>query len=164
MTDFEKGTITFSKVDSLGSKEIAGAAISLTYTGDASLEGVRVNNEAAQISENVISFTSGNTPTAIAGLPDGEYEFKEVAAPEGFEVTETTVVFKIDGGKIKVRDGETWVDSAETSFKLEDAPKAVSIDKKSLTGDEEIADAVYKIICMPDYLTGQIITIDGGWT
>ena len=29
---------------------------------------------------------------------------------------------------------------------------------------EEIADAVYKIICMPDYLTGQIITIDGGWT
>lgn len=28
---------------------------------------------------------------------------------------------------------------------------------------EEIADIVYKLICSPDYLTGQIITVDGGY-
>ncbi len=28
---------------------------------------------------------------------------------------------------------------------------------------EEAAETVIRVLCMPDYLTGQIITLDGGW-
>ena len=29
---------------------------------------------------------------------------------------------------------------------------------------EEIADSVYSVLTAPSYLTGQVITVDGGWT
>lgn len=32
------------------------------------------------------------------------------------------------------------------------------------TTSKEIADIVYKVATMPSYMTGQIITVDGGWT
>ena len=39
-----------------------------------------------------------------------------------------------------------------------------SIPAGRMGSTKEVADAVWQLIECPDYMTGQVITLDGGWT
>ena len=57
---------------------------------------------------------------------------------------------------------DTKMNSCFSKEELEAVVSEIPCDR--MGSADEIAEAVYRLICMPDYLTGQIITIDGGWT
>ncbi|MGL5414661.1 MAG: SpaA isopeptide-forming pilin-related protein, partial [Clostridium sp.] len=75
------GTVEVSKVDVTNGKEVAGAKINISGT---SLRGKKID----------INFTSGTTPTKFT-LPAGNYTYKEIDAPVGYEINTTVGHFSI---------------------------------------------------------------------
>ncbi|MDE7363453.1 MAG: hypothetical protein K2N27_00990, partial [Ruminococcus sp.] len=88
-------TIHISKKEVGGSEELAGATLTLTLDVDtakegATLKGVTVkqgdNNlteeKGLKVSEESISFISGNSDTVIEKLPDGTYTLTETQVPQ----------------------------------------------------------------------------------
>ncbi|MGL5417338.1 MAG: SpaA isopeptide-forming pilin-related protein, partial [Clostridium sp.] len=76
------GTLVIEKTDVTNEKEVAGAKINISGT---SFNGQKVD----------ITFTSGTTPTKFT-LPAGNYTYKEVDAPVGYQINTTVGHFTID--------------------------------------------------------------------
>lgn len=75
----------FSKTDVTGTNEIAGAKMCITGAEDGQIYA---------------EWTSTDTPTEIAGLPEGSYILSEELAPEGYVRRTSTVTFTVNGSDV----------------------------------------------------------------
>ncbi|MBQ9110157.1 MAG: hypothetical protein IJY06_02160, partial [Oscillospiraceae bacterium] len=109
-------TATISKKDITSDEEIEGATLKVRAKDGQNLNGVTSENntltyydaegkEVTEITDDTviaaISFVSKAEDTKLSMLPIGEYELTETQAPDGYAISEETVVFEIDAyGKV----------------------------------------------------------------
>ncbi|MCM1473107.1 MAG: SpaA isopeptide-forming pilin-related protein, partial [Muribaculaceae bacterium] len=116
----ESAVLNISKVD-VGGKELPGAKLTLTGKSDGKditfdVTKVKIGENGELISkENTTSleWVSGNKPTEITNIPDGEYTLHEVAAPDGYEKAED-ITFKVENGVITEIDSKKLDKSVNT--------------------------------------------------
>ena len=97
-------------------------------TGDAELPGAKLEIRNKETGEVVKSWTSGNTPEKIEGLPAGTYILRETIAPNGYELA-TDIEFTVDANGNLTSTGE--VSSDGKTLIMRDALKSVSSDDTS---------------------------------
>ncbi|MDE7094410.1 MAG: hypothetical protein K2O52_05820, partial [Oscillospiraceae bacterium] len=136
--------VTISKKDAASGKELAGAKLTVTYTGteDISLEDIVTIKGGAtekEINGKSITFKSGTTQTILENLPAGTYTLTEDTAPLGY-TTATQVTFTVneDG---TVTSGTETLDKNRVT--LTDKLIELQIDKVEIagTGTQELAGA-----------------------
>lgn len=114
--------VVISKTDITGSKEIAGAKLSVK-----------------QGNTEVTSWTSTTTPKELSLAP-GTYTLEETIAPKGYIKSTSKITFIVkDDGKITVNGKEV------TSVVMKNEPIIVYISKKSINGKTELPGAKLKI-------------------
>ncbi|MDE5793050.1 MAG: hypothetical protein K2H66_05950, partial [Oscillospiraceae bacterium] len=140
----DKVQVTISKKDATSGKELAGAKLTVTYTGteDISLEDIVTIKGGAtekEINGKSITFKSGATATMLENLPAGTYTLTEDTAPLGY-TTATQVTFTVneDG---TVTSGTETLDKNRVT--LTDKVIELQIDKVEIagTGTKELAGA-----------------------
>ncbi len=134
--DTELNTIMISKQAAAGSKEIPGAKLKLSYSGDADISTVSTSIKSDKVSKNSIEWTSGTKPNSIEGLPDGDYTLTESVAPDKYTVT-GEISFTVKDGKVVGRDDNT--------VKMTDELSKVVISKKDVNGSDELPGAKLKL-------------------
>ena len=134
--DTELNTIMISKQAAAGSKEIPGAKLKLSYSGDADISTVSTSIKSDKVSKNSIEWTSGTKPNSIEGLPDGDYTLTESVAPDKYTVT-GEISFTVKDGKVVGRDDNT--------VKMTDELSKVVISKKDVNGTDELPGAKLKL-------------------
>ena len=125
-----------SKLSSVTGQALAGAKLAI-YNA----EGTEL---AKDVKGNTYTFTSGDAPVRITGLPFGEYILRELEAPVGYAKAED-VRFTV---------------SAETqsqTVEMTDAPIVVSISKVDITNGEELPGATLSILDQD----GNVVELDG---
>lgn len=135
--------VLFSKDDANGSKEIAGAK--LTVSGKDS-KGVEVNE----------TWTSEEGKSHKVKLYEGTYTMTEITAPDGYEIAESITfrVVKDDNGdlKVEIKDGDDkWVDPQSEqadNIRMKDKrwTTPVNFSKTAVNGTEELPGATLKVV------------------
>ena len=95
--------VDISKVATGATSELPGALIHITCTNDntdLTVATVTGGAQNVQVTSSLISFTSGDAPATITGLPDGTYIMHEEAAPSGY-VAATDIRFTIENGVVQ---------------------------------------------------------------
>lgn len=171
-TDTAVATATFSKkADRVNGSELAGAKLSLVYTGRNDLSGVTCisGHEIAIAADGMsLTWTSNGTAIELTGLPNGEYTMVEGSAPEGYNVADD-IEFKVVAGKVYLKKNGSYASSASAVITMVDKAKTGNLivtvhDEK--TG-ETVPDATVNITfpdgSNKDYTTdknGQVIIND----
>ena len=121
--DYDEGKFVNVEIckKNLDGEEIKGAQLSLTGV-DKNGKDIVFSPSRLALGENAELITtesgteliwiSGDTPTTVKNLRDGQYTLHEVAAPNGYEVT-TDIIFTIEDGKL-VGDAEYVTDNSIT--------------------------------------------------
>ena len=139
----ELKTVSISKTDIAGSKEIPGAKLELTltepYNNPAdSLIGFVNGNILPGKDGNSVTWTSTDKPTEFTGLPDGKYILEESVAPDGYTVT-GSIKFEIRDGIVGRTDssvpalGDGVVDSETNTVTMKDELSKLVISKQKIT-------------------------------
>ena len=119
----KKNELYISKKDITGQDELEGATLVIT--------NLDTNKEVA-------NWVSGKTPKHIEALKPGNYELKEIQAPNGYVLSTETIKFTVsENGKILFNEEEK--DSA-TLIMTNDTTK-VYISKQDITTKEELPGA-----------------------
>ena len=137
------GTVDISKKDTVAGDELPGAVITITSNDGLDLEGCVISSDALNpnITNSVITFTSGITPTTISGLPAGEYTMREVSAPTGYAVaTEISFTVGTDG---TITGSQVTAATANNNavVTMLDAPIVVDFSKQDTVAGEELPGA-----------------------
>ncbi|MBQ8514523.1 MAG: hypothetical protein IJ496_03920, partial [Ruminococcus sp.] len=152
-----KSEIVISKVDiDETSTLVPGAAMKLTAQNtntDLSAIAVdgRTDQPAKPENKHIITWISTTGSDTLVGLPDGVYTLEETIAPDGYLLVTSEFTFTITNGKIdKTTAGATTADSDNISstvdsITVKDKITEVQIDKKDISGDEEVAGATLTI-------------------
>ena len=119
-----KTSVKITKYDSTTKKPLAGAELV-------------IKNESGK---EVVKWTSSEKTYVIKGLPQGTYVLSEVSAPDGYSLNTETITFKIDGTG-KVFDGKGNSISSISFMNHRIKVKDVSISKRDITSNEEVAGA-----------------------
>ncbi|MFR6587273.1 MAG: SpaA isopeptide-forming pilin-related protein [Ruminococcus sp.] len=138
--------------DGESTKELPGASMKLTYTGDADLSKVTAEN--GEISGNTegskeITWTSGDKAIKLNQIPDGKYTLEETVAPDGYDLT-TEITFDVVNGKVEnVQVGENNKNGYNETQNLitvfDDLKPGVTISKQAVGGGEELTGATLKL-------------------
>lgn len=158
MKDSIEKSISISKQDITDSSELSSATLSIIFEGtdDLDASSIKMTRANAQgnsetfedytIEGKTITFTSGNAPTKIYGLPNGSYTLHEEAAPNGYQVV-TDFTFEIKDGSIITEQPtdreDITVNDAELIIK--DSASEIKISKRDVTGNVEIKGATLKL-------------------
>lgn len=114
--------VVISKTDITGSKEIAGAKLSVK-----------------QGNTEVTSWTSTTTPKKLSLAP-GTYTLEETIAPKGYIKSTSKITFVVKS------DGTITVDDKKvTSVVMKNEPITIYISKKSINGKTELPGAKLKV-------------------
>ena len=114
--------VVISKTDITGSKEIAGAKLSVK-----------------QGNTEVTSWTSTTTPKKLSLAP-GTYTLEETIAPKGYIKSTSKITFVVKS------DGTITVDGKKvTSVVMKNEPITIYISKKSINGKTELPGAKLKV-------------------
>lgn len=114
--------VVISKTDITGSKEIAGAKLSVK-----------------QGNTEVISWISTTTPKKLSLAP-GTYTLEETIAPKGYIKSTSKITFVVKS------DGTITVDDKKvTSVVMKNEPITIYISKKSINGKTELPGAKLKV-------------------
>ncbi|MBE6852747.1 MAG: choice-of-anchor A family protein, partial [Ruminococcus sp.] len=133
--------IFIGKTESKADTYLAGAVLEITEaTGELDLSVAVSDAEDFKAEKTKISFVSDGKPINIKGLPDGEYELREVSSPDGYTVNKETVSFKIENGK-----------TSENIIVITDTVSVVSVSKKAVTGDDEVPGATLILTLKKSY-------------
>jgi hypothetical protein len=136
-------TVDISKKDTVGGPELPGAQITITSNAGLDLTGCVVSGGAqgANIRGSVISFTSGDAPATISGLPAGSYTMHEVTAPTGY-CTATDIEFIVGAdGTVTGSAVTSATASSNAVVTMLDAPIVVDFSKKDTVGGQELPGA-----------------------
>ncbi|MBQ8725148.1 MAG: hypothetical protein IJY74_05705, partial [Oscillospiraceae bacterium] len=163
-------TVLDQKKISISKKGIASDGTEVEFTDDATdatfeltiesgvdnFDDVTVGDTKYDETTEKITFTDNDAD--IVGLKDGTYKLKETVAPDGYTVV-TEFEFVIENGTVKSvtseTDGEVSKSDDGTTIIIKDNISKIQIDKKDVTGKNEVAGATLT-------LTGGPATID--WT
>ena len=123
-------TVTISKKDIAGSGELAGAKLRITD---------KDGNTVKDIAGNNLEWISETKPKTFH-IAAGTYLLEETVAPLGYKKTTTKVEFTVnDDGKVLVGDSEV------SEVVITNEMITITISKRSITGDNELAGAKLKI-------------------
>lgn len=105
-----------------GSSSVDFSKLSLTSLTDSST----LQAEDYLLNEtNIKVITVPNGGIKISGLVNGTYTFKEVAAPDGYVISDKTITFVVENGVVKNADGSVHEnEAADITFKIENEPGA----------------------------------------
>ncbi len=162
--------LTLSKKEFEAGPELPGAVLKLEPVTDTDLSKVIIPENVSYTDDNIITWTSTEEETKIGRIPNGEYKFTEITAPDGYEVAETIYV-KVSGGDIYSVPEKDYKDDGTTDWEkadgdkviMLDAPKTLSISKKDAVNKEELPGAVIEL--KPVGFTAdfsKVRVIDGG--
>ena len=178
MMDSEKKTITISKYAVNGTEELDGAILTLTALDETidltGVTGTYTDKSAVTFGEQkktFITWTSDAEKGSInlTGLPAGKYTLTETQAPDGYTLTDAKteeLTFTVDeNGKVTtVGAGLKLDETDETHVIMEDDKSVISISKKEITGETEIAGASLRLTYTGEEtvdLTKVDVSIDG---
>ena len=136
----EKNSVTISKTDITGTKEVEGAHLQIINKNNGEIIKLKeVEDGILEPNENGNEYwISTKTPKIIRKLKKGNYTLKEIQAPDGYVLSEETIDFTIlNDGRVKVDD--KYVDS-KTLIMTNDHIK-VYISKQDITTKEELPGA-----------------------
>ncbi|SHK96784.1 MSCRAMM family protein, partial [Hespellia stercorisuis] len=121
-------TAVFSKTDVAGN-ELAGATLKITDENGKPVHDFQGNE--------IKSWVSDGTTHTVTGLPDGDYVFTEISAPNGYAVAESI--------RFTMKDGRV-AGTTDNIVTMVDKPIGSLNVKKSVVGtldDKEISDTFY---------------------
>ena len=164
--------ITLSKVEAAGNgayTELPGAVLTLTAedgTGTPiDLSGYTISGGGTRDDSYSagIRYTSGSTPTTIAGLPNGTYTLHENTAPLGYAVS-TDIVFTLNDGVVTpvTVQGSNTVNSGTNKITMVDKVNAVDINKIAAGGGNELEGASIEITCADTSIDLRNVVVSGG--
>ena len=139
MTNTKAGEVSISKRDAtVDGSEIAGAELKITLTDEEKIldaSKIKLTRDGEDLTDytvegNTITFTSGNSSTAIKGLPEGSYTLEETVAPNGYLINKAQVEFTIGA------NGEV---SGETEIKVRPRSKNSLLQQLSASGISQTA-------------------------
>ena len=140
----ERSAIQIDKRDITGENEVAGATLTLT-NDDLTTEqwdAIAAADTDLTAVGNGVQWTSSDAAKNIVGLPSGTYTLKEIAAPDGYAYAED-ITFTVE------KDGTITVDAANKDesgvIVMKDAVTKVSIDKRDITGENEVPEATLQV-------------------
>ncbi|MDE6708612.1 MAG: hypothetical protein K2K06_11320, partial [Oscillospiraceae bacterium] len=151
--------LTIDKVEiaGTGTKELAGAQLTITNTDGISLEKVTVSGDAKDVEQKgaSITFISGEEAAVLSKLPAGNYTLTEIVTPddEVYQVAET-ISFTVgkDGKLNKVQNDFSFETGSEEDGKmvsnitmLDTKLGEVVISKQDATTKNEVEGALLKI-------------------
>ena len=113
-------------------------------TGDDELPGAKLEILKKGTNEVVKSWTSGNAPEKIEGLPAGTYILRETIAPNGYELA-TDIEFTL-GADGKVTSTGEVINSGTTLVMRDALDNSFFISKRKITGDDELPGAKLEIL------------------
>lgn len=159
------GTVDISKQATGAGLELPGAQITITNNERLDLESCVLSGgyTSSDIVNNVITFTSGNAPTTISGLPAGSYTMREISAPTGYALA-TSIDFTV-GTDGSVTGAEVVESTASDNARITmlDAPIVVDFSKQDTVAGEELPGARITITG-PRSVDLTLCTVTGGGT
>lgn len=109
--------VTFSKTEVNATKELEGASLK-----------VEKLKEDGSVEKEIVSWKSEALAKKIT-LSEGEYVMTETQAPKGYEVAES-ITFRITKkSKVEIKNGNDWVEQANSTVKMEDEKTPVIPDE-----------------------------------
>ena len=135
----EKNSLTISKTDITGSKEVPGAQLQIINKNTNKIIKFKKVNGILEPDENGDEFwTSSDKPQSIRMLKAGTYILKEILAPEGYVLSTEEIEFTLDNqGNIKVNNK---LQDSNTLIMTNDNVR-VYISKQDITTKEELPGA-----------------------
>ncbi|MBP0978410.1 MAG: hypothetical protein J6P89_09575, partial [Oscillospiraceae bacterium] len=139
--------VKISKRDINGTDEIPGAKLTVKLVAPASnsatLENVQADGDVKlTTTEDSVTFTSGETPVLLKGLPDGKYELIETRSPDGYTITEESVPFTVKNAELA---------GDEDVVAMTDVPSKISVSKMDMAMSEEIPGAELTLTLKQSY-------------
>ena len=165
--------ITLSKVEAAGNgayTELPGAVLTLTAEDGAGtpidLSSYAISGGGTRDTNYTgtgIRYTSGSTPTNIAGLPNGTYTLHEDTAPLGYAVS-TDIVFTLSDGVVTpvTVQGSNSVNTGTNKITMVDAVNAVDLSKIAAGGIDELEGAAIEITCSDTNVDLRNVVVAGG--
>lgn len=147
--------LTLSKKEFANGPELPGAWLELESVTGADLSTV-VRPERAELEDGIITWLSTEEALTLGMMPDGEYRFTEITAPDGYEVAETIYV-RVQAGKIYSvpgseyrEDGTTQWNTTDGTVTMLDAPTKLHFSKFDAVNGEELPGAVITLTVLDE--------------
>ena len=178
MVDAGTGTtdVVLSKVEVAADgsyTELPGAVLTLTAvdenSADIDLTSYEISGGGTRDNTTYtgtgIRYTSGSTPTTIAGLPNGTYTLHEDTSPIGYSVS-TDIVFTLNEGVVTpvTVNGSNSINTDTHTVTMVDAANTVDISKIAVGGGSELQGATIEITCNDSSINLINVQVSGGAT
>ena len=142
------GTVLFAKLDADDSNKtpLKGAVYKLYNSSSGAQIYTDSDYSYSEAGTNGTFVTDEEGKFKVTGLPWGNYYFKEITAPEGYELSDHKISFSIDRW-----DYDAGTDRIEVSVTGEDYQKTASIllKKTDQVSGKPVKDAVYSLYRLP---------------
>ena len=169
----KKTTVKFNKKDITGQEELAGATLTVYKYDDTKTDKIGTEVDGKESSKDAGSVFE-------LELANGKYVLKESgdsvvdAAGNKYDIIETTLTFEVNNGTVTATGAKTAYDDKATTgyfyqngttIEICDAKKVVvpeklkvKVDKKAITGDAVIENAVLKIVDSSNTVVKEVVT------